>query len=506
MISNFFSRRRAARWPRNTAGCGALVRSARAALALIVFALPALAQADTASEAQLRAEVAALRARLEALEARLEALPAPGSSTASDAAAPEAQDQRLRIVERKLELQAEEALAKAPTTPVVAYNEKGLSLRSPDGAFELKLKGGLQLDQRSFFDDDGVPLNDSFLFRRIRPSLEGTLGPLLAFRIVPELAEDTVTLIDATIDVKLDPRASLRVGRMKGPVGLERLASWNALAMIERGFPTELAPNRDVGAQLFGEFRGGEISYAVGVFNGAPDGRNASASDADDNVEFVARVFFEPWKNDANALSGLGFGLGGSAGEKDGSGNAFLPRYRTPGQNVFFAYRSAVAAHGEHVRWTPQAYWYRNAFGLQAEYIESQQEVLLPGVAGSRVELAHNAWQLTGSWVLTGEDAGYRGVARPQRAFALGSDGWGAFELVARYGELDVDDDAFPRYADPNSAASRSRAWALGLNWYLTPNLKLAFNHTRADFAGGAAGGADREDEKTFFSRVQVAF
>jgi phosphate-selective porin OprO/OprP len=473
------------------------------ALALAALAFPATARADAASEAALRREVEALRTRLDALEARLQALaPPPGGEPAAVAV----RDQRLRIVERKLELQAEDAAAKAPTTPVVAYNEKGLSVRSPDGAFELKLKGGLQLDQRSFFDDDGVPLNDGFLFRRIRPSLEGTLGPLLAFRIVPELAEDTVTLIDATIDLKFDPRASLRVGRMKGPVGLERLVPWNALAMIERGFPTELAPSRDVGAQLFGEFRGGEISYAVGVFNGAPDGRNASASDPDNNVEFAARLFFEPWKNDANALSGLGFGLAGSAGEKDGSGNAFLPRYRTPGQNVFFSYRNAVAAHGDHVRWTPQAYWYRTALGLQAEYIESEQEVLLPGPTGGRTKLAHDAWQLTGSWVITGEDAGYKGVARPQRPFAIGGEGWGAFELVARVGELDVDDDAFPRYADPNSAASRSRAWGLGLNWYLTPNLKLAFNHTRADFEGGAAGGADREDEKTFFSRVQVAF
>jgi phosphate-selective porin OprO/OprP len=46
----------------------------------------------------------------------------------------------------------------------------------------------------------------------------------------------------------------------------------------------------------------------------------------------------------------------------------------------------------------------------------------------------------------------------------------------------------------------------VGLNWFLTSNLKLQFNHTHARFDGGAAGGADREDERTFFSRVQVGF
>lgn len=469
-----------------------------AALAAMTFASTAAAAADP--EAALRAEVETLRAQLQQLEARLDALtPAPGADA-------QAQDQRLRVVERKLEIQAEDALAKAPALPVVAVSEKGLSVKNAKGDFEIRLKGGLQLDHRGFFGDDALPLNDSFLFRRIRPSLEGNFGPLVAFRIVPELADDTASLIDATIDVKFDPRASLRVGKMKGPIGLERLASWNALALIERGFPTELAPSREVGAQVFGEFEKGAVTYAVGAFNGAPDGRNGNASDPDNNVEFEGRMFFEPWKNAANALSGLGFGIAASAGEKDGTGNAFLPRYRTPGQNVFFNYRSTVWAHGDHTRWSPQAYYYRNALGLQAEYIESEQELLIPGAADSRIDLSHQAWQLTGSWVLTGEAAGYRGVAKPNRPFDPAKGDWGAFELVARYGELDVDDDAFPRYADPSAAASKSQAWGLGLNWFLTPNLKLQFNHTHASFDGGAPNGADREDERTFFSRVQVAF
>ena len=107
--------------------------------------------------------------------------------------------------------------------------------------------------------------------------------------------------------------------------------------------------------------------------------------------------------------------------------------------------------------------------------------------------------------VLTGEDAGYKGVAKPAHPFTVGGDGWGAFEVVGRYGELDVDDDAFGLWADPNLSASRASAYGIGLNWFLTSNLKLAFNHTRASFEGGAPAGADREDEKTFFSRVQVA-
>src|SRR5207342_1639039 len=168
---------------------------------------------------------------------------------------------------------------------------------------------------------------------------------------------------------------TLRVGKLKGPIGLERLQSASAIEMMERGFPTELAPNRDIGAQLQGELASGRVNYAIGLFNGAPDGRDSPTTDADDNFEWEGRVFFEPWKNDANALSGLGFGLAGSVGDKEGVGNNFLPRYRTPGQNIFFNYRSTVLADGEHQRLSPQFYYYRNRLGLMGEWINSQQEV-----------------------------------------------------------------------------------------------------------------------------------
>lgn len=444
--------------------------------------------------------LAAVLERLRRIEERLHIAPADPAD-----ADPRNLDQRLRILERRLELQQEEATARAASTPVVAIAERGLSVRSAKGDFEVRLRGGLQLDHRAFLDDAGSG-NDSFVFRRIRPSLEGQLGPLVAYRIVPELAEDTASLIDATIDLKFNPRASLRVGRMKGPVGLERLVSWNALPMIERSFPTELAPNREVGAQLFGESSGGRLNYAVGVFNGAPDGRNGSASDPDDNLEIEARVFGEPWRHTAGALSGLGFGIAGTSGEKDGAGNAFLPRYRTPGQEVFFQYRPQVAARGDHARWSPQAYYYRNQFGLIAEYIESEQALTLPGASDAPEKLKSTAWQLTGSWVLTGEEASYRGIARPSRPFVAGGDGWGALELVGRWGGLAVDDAAFPRYADPTVAASRARAWGLGLNWLLTANLKVSANYTHTQFEDGAEGGRDRADERALFTRVQVSF
>ena len=480
-----------------------LLQAAPARGALPAALLLAQAASGSTSKNSEAAALAALADRLTRIEQRLDAASPntnPGSGDDVDAL-----KQRLLVLERKLELAQEDTDKKATTLPVVSLGEKGLGVKTPDGNFEIKLKGTVQADQRLFLDDEAIPQNDTYLFRRIRPTLEGSFG-ILGFRLTPEFAGDSATIVDAYVDVKFDPKYTLRVGKLKGPIGLERLQSASALEMMERAFPTELAPNRDIGAQLQGELASGRVNYAIGLFNGAPDGRDSPTTDADNNFEWEGRVFFEPWKNDANALSGLGFGLAGSVGDKEGTGNNFLPRYRTPGQNVFFNYRSTVAAAGRHERLSPQAYYYRNAFGLLGEYITSRQELALTGSPATHFDLTNRAWQVTGSWVLTGEDASYKGVVKPAHPFVAGGDGWGAFELVGRYGELDVDDDAFPLFADPSVAASRSRAWGLGINWYLSSNLKVVFNHTHAVFDGGAPGGRDREDEKTFFSRIQVAF
>ena len=460
------------------------------------------------ASAQSQPTVQELLKRLEALEQRVGDAPAPvtaegetGPATLGDL------DQRLRILERRLELQQEETAAKAKEAPVIAVNDKGASLKSANGDFEFKLRGLVQGDARFFFDDDAVPQNDTFLFRRIRPTIEGSLGKLVAFRLTPEFAGDSATIVDAYVDVKLDPAFTLRAGKVKGPIGLERLQSGGAIALIERSFPTELAPNRDLGVQAQGEFAEGRVSYVAGVYNGAPDGRDAATTNPDDEFEYAGRIFFEPFKNTSSSWSGLGFGIAGSIGDKQGTGNNFLPRYRTQGQAQFFNYRTAVAAEGEHSRISPQGYLYRGRFGLLAEYIASKQELLVTSgaAAGTRADLENTAWQATASWVLTGEDASYRGVVKPSAPFSPGG-GWGAFELVGRYGELEIDDGAFPLFADPAVSARRAKAWTLGVNWYLTSNLKLVVNYLDTQFEGGAAAGADREDEKAVFSRLQVAF
>lgn len=427
-------------------------------------------------------------------------------------------EQRLLVLERKLEIQNEEAATKAKDAPVVTASEKGFSLKNAKGDYEIKFTGLAQIDGRYFIGDDSA-FRDGFQARRLRPTIQGNLGKLVSFRFTPEFAGSGFgdasgnSIVDAYFDLKFSPAASLRIGKQKGPIGLERLQSGGSIELIERGFPTELVPNRDLGVALFGELAQGTVSYTLGVFNGTADGRDVAAAD-DGLKEYEGRLFVEPFKNDYGFFKGLGFGIAGSTGVKDGTGANLLPRYRTPGQNVFFNYGETAGATGyfatgSHNRYAPQAYFYRNSFGLLAEYVSSEQTIARTN-GGAEQSLSNTAYSVTASYVLTGEDASFKGV-KPSQPYAIGGDGFGAVELVARVGNLSIDDDAFvgtaaTRLANPDVSAKKADSYGVGVNWYLTQNAKLTADYNETRFEGGAAAGADRNTEKALFTRLTIQY
>lgn len=444
---------------------------------------------------------------------------------AGDAERVEELEQRLLVLERKLEIQQEEAATKAKEAVVPSASEKGFSLKKGD--YEIKFNALAQIDGRFFLDDDGA-FRDGFQARRLRPTIQGTLGKLVAFRFTPEFAGGGFgdasgnSIVDAYFDLKFSPYASVRVGKQKGPIGLERLQSGGSIELIERGFPTELVPNRDLGVLVYGEALQSTVSYSVGLFNGTADGRDVSTLD-DGLKEVEGRIFLEPFKNEYGFFKGLGFGIAGSSGAKDSqptvpttanpaNANATLARLRTPGQNTFFTYDGAgVFASGKHTRYSPQAYFYYNNLGLLGEYVVSEQDITRGGTEKS---IKNDAYSITASYVLTGEDASYKGV-KPSSPFTVGAEGWGAVEVVARFGELDVDNAAFAgvatgntadRLANPEAQASKATSYGVGINWYLNSNAKLSADYNETSFDGGAAAGADRRDEKALFTRLTIQY
>jgi len=492
--------------------------------------------------------------------------------------------QQVKILARKGEITAEESAAAKSTTPVVKASTGGFSFASPDGKNEIKFRGLIQADHRSYsdgandvrnrsrvraglLDADGFhDADDTSLLRRVRPTIEGKVGGKYGFRFTPEFAGGSASVVDAYVDANLSPAFNVRAGKFKSSVGLERLQSGSDIKFLERSYVTNaILPNRDLGVSVFGDVLGGKLNYNLGIVNGVADGGNISTgTEFNGEREYTARLFTTPFVDSGNALAGLGFGIGATYTDFTGEQNLNftdttaadatrngLPSYVTDGQNTFFRYGANAIADGKRFRVSPQASYYYGPFGLITEYARVNQDVSLLArndgsggnvdnvpisfLPGTNKSLSHDAWQVALSYLVTGEDASFKGV-KPKNDFDLEKGGWGAWELVARYSEINLDSDTFKNssgqyagenraspnaansaYADGTLSAESAKSWTAGVNWYLNSNAKIALNYTQTSFDGGASSNGatanatgsnikDRPDEKALLARFQVAF
>jgi len=472
---------------------------------------------------QLQHRIDELEQKVKALQTAKEAEGQPGESKPNQRV--EELEQKVRVLEHDRELDRDALQAQAKAAPQISIGRNGFTLASSNADFAVRLGGVLQADSRTFFKDGGTVGNDGLLLRRARPVLVGTVFRDFDFLFVPDFGGSGPQIFDALVNYRYSPALQLQAGKFKVPVGLEQLMADRDILFNERALPTDLVPNRDVGFMLHGDLFDGTVSYAAGVFNGVGDARLSSNASVQDDKSFAGRLFFQPFKTTSlRPLQGLGFGLGASYDSTQATNTTGLPNttggtlpgFATDGQQQFFAYNSTngtVVAAGDHLRLSPQGYYYYGPFGLLGEYVLSDQKVSRTG-SGHRPSaiLDNTAWEITGSWVLTGEDAAFAGGVVPRHAFDPTRGNWGALQLVGRYSELDVDRAAFPNFANPATSAHSLTEWAVGLNWYLNRNIKVSTSFSHGTFSGGGGAGAGapavvtRKDENVLFTRVQLAF
>jgi phosphate-selective porin OprO/OprP len=416
--------------------------------------------------------------------------------TGTTSTAPAASDPRGQAADTPAAPRAPEPKQPAEP-PKLTAGPEGFTLQSGD--YKLQLRGYAQFDGRFFSGDEGSLAVDTFVLRRVRPVLQGTLGKSFEFRIMPDFGGGTTVLQDAWLDFKPSSAVQVMVGKYKAPVGLERLQSATALTFVERAFPTLIVPNRDLGVMLHGELAGGIVAYAAGVFDGAPDGGSVDA-DLNDGKDLDGRIFVSPFKKTRSVLQGLAFGIAGTTGKQSGP----LPAYKSSGQVSVISILAGITADGTRERYSPQLSFYTGRLGVLAEYAHSESWVKKPD--STRMQFGAGAWEVTASLCLTGDTASYAGV-RPSKPFDPSRGQWGALELAARVHGLEIDRDTYDSGAvDPAKSVREVFAWALGLNWSLNRNVKQVVDFERATFTGGAASGGDRAPENAVFIRTQVSF
>ena len=110
-----------------------------------------------------------------------------------------------------------------------------------------------------------------------------------------------------------------------------------------------------------------------------------------------------------------------------------------------------------------------------------------------------NGWYLQGSWVLTGEvkkykpDTGSWGVPKPNEPFSLDKPGIGAWELAARYSDLDLNyhagQDGLAIPVDGIRGGDQ-RIWSAGINWYPNQVIRFMLDYQHVDVSRLNTAGA----------------
>ncbi len=357
----------------------------------------------------------------------------------------------------------------------------GVTIKTLDDAFELRIIGIVQADFVSYLNRHDRVDRDSMYLRRARLYVEGRSFRFVEYRLMTEFGREGPTILDGFADLHLIGNAlRLRGGKFKQPFSYEQYVMEDrTLIVFERSMIDQLTPARNIGFMVYGE-SGEVVRWAVSVANGTRDGDTDEPGR--DGKDAIGRIDLAPFGRLANpALESMLIGFSASYGRETDKWNP--GRIKTPLGVQWFTFDDGVINAGARVRMMPDFYYFVGPFAMGGQYLHQTQKVQKPGYPVGTARF--DGGLAMASLVLTGEHRKtYASFVEAKRRFdpsdPIGHPG--AWEVVVRGSRLKVGGDAFnPEYAlvNQNNWSNRATELSLGLNWYMNPYawLMLDYEH-----------------------------
>ena len=376
---------------------------------------------------------------------------------------------------------------------VAGWGDSHAFLRSADGSFETQIGGYGQLDYRGYQSGNHPP--NSFFLRRARISVEGKLERYFDFRIEGDFSDAVTPLRDFYVNIHRIDEFQLRFGQFRVPISQEEMRSDNYQDFVERSLVNNLVPSRSPGLGASGVLNKGVFEYQLGAWNG----KGLLAANSTGTPETALRLRFNPWKHSKDFLS-KGFIFGG-AFTQGRSGVSTSVRGLTESRSFIFFIPDTI--NGKYIRANGEVTWMLGPAAIRAEYDQTNQrrDNLGPG-GGNLPGVVAKGYMAQFTYVLTGETKPEILTVTPKNNLfgdSNGRQGFGAWELKARYSNLQI--------ADGTAKSNRAGTLYFGTNWYMNRfvryMLDLGFERFKDPVRSPNPG------DKNFFvvlSRVQVAF
>jgi phosphate-selective porin OprO/OprP len=401
----------------------------------------------------------------------------------------ELRDIRVQVAELK------KAQADGKAQPKVGLDNGRLTIASADGAFTLSLRALLQYDMGYFAQGKNgavADLSSGTNFRRAQVGLVGTAFRDWSYNFTLDFAGNGVEksgyIYSAYVEYDGLKPFAIRIGAYTPPAGLEDQTGSGDLLFNERAAAVDAArniagaPSRSAISLLLA----GDTYFAGLSYTGNKVGDSGAF---DEQQALVGRVAVLP-VNTADVKWLL-----------DGDfTHVFKPADMAPGSPPLTTTLSPVSfSAGPELAVDNNGPKTVNTGSIDADSVtifgaESAAEFQTLYLQGGWFHYAiarrnpalpdpsFHGWYALATWSLTGEthayDSGtatFRGL-RPLHG--LGSDGFGAWELKARYSSLDLDDDPLAGAAAGGVAGGVQNVWTLGTNWYPTNGIRFAFEYS----------------------------
>jgi phosphate-selective porin OprO and OprP len=348
---------------------------------------------------------------------------------------------------------------------------------------KLVLEGLLQVN--GVFFEPNAAHESEFVLRRMRLEFSGEFYDRWYFHIEPKFAADGVELEEAWVGLKIDTHL-ITVGRMKEPFSWEEMQSQRHMDLVNFSILNQFVPAEDHGITVIGNFD--ILEYGIGFYNGT--GSDDTTSDKDGAL----RLVLHPWR-------GLQFGGAVTAGreEIDISDEELRTEARVP----WATYLPGTEVEDERVRWGAEAAFLEGPFAASAELIRVRQEL-------NETTVHTTGGYVQASYVLTGEGKSWKGDrvriwkgVKPARPFLKDPD-VGAWQLVARFSRLHLDDELAPFVTSfPDTIDS----FTFGVTWYANEFVKVKANYLRTMYEEAIVVAGKRHDnEDTLIFQFQIMF
>ncbi|MGR8933493.1 MAG: OprO/OprP family phosphate-selective porin [Gammaproteobacteria bacterium] len=417
-----------------------------------------------------------------------------------DQAAAKAQEEESRaiqdkIIDEKIDdkiARHQQAIEDTPGMAKVKVDKKGLTAETYDKNFKFNIGGRLHADATWQNGDDyykrgttdHVEANDGTEIRRARIDFSATMFKDWGFKTVVDYSDNEVHMKDLFLSYKGFKWAKLLVGQQKQSFSHEVWMSSNDMMFTERSSMSALTfPVIDraigLGFESGGVAEGMGWSLAGGAF-GDTITPNIEKNLADEGWGIALRGTFNPILRKDKLIH---LGLGGAYREPDDNNTVlnsdkFLEfSYKTTHMSnlklVDLKFDPAkLGATVDHVALMgAELGGMYGPFSVMGEYTRAWVQLNEPLGSSAAADPSFDGWYVQAGYTLTGESRTYdvkNGKfkrLKPAQNFSLTNGGWGAWEVAARYGAVDLNDSGY-------FGGSQSDV-TVALNWYVNENVRF---------------------------------